>query len=149
MMVLTANERAFIHKMKENEELARHGFSLLLKRPDFLRFFQPLRDAGLFAPERNPGPEPAPEQGYVRIPYWSALDYLVEIAKQAGTTNDLVLANQVMEIVRTVSQWRETDGQPRQNWAPPHICSNKSGPRPPRDMAQRSIRTHARCSRNR
>ncbi len=116
MMVLTANERAFIDKMKENEELTRHGFSLLLKRSDFLRFFQPLRDAGLFAPERNPGPEPAPEQGYVRIPYWSALDYLVEIAKQAGTTNDLVLANQVMEIVRTVSQWRETDGQPRQNY---------------------------------
>src|SRR5438876_1906902 len=116
MTVLTTNERAFIDKMKESEEIARHGFSLLLKRPDFLRFFEPLRDAGLFAPERNPGPEPAPEQGYVRIPYWSALDYLVEIAKQAGTTNDLALANQVMEIVRTVSQWREADGQPRRNY---------------------------------
>jgi hypothetical protein len=102
--------------MKESEELARHGFSLLLKRSDFLRFFEPLRDAGLFAPERNPGPEPALEQGYVRIPYWSALDYLVQIAKQAGATNDLALANQVMEIVRTVSQWREADGQPRQNY---------------------------------
>jgi hypothetical protein len=116
MTVLTTNERAFIDKMKESEELARHGFSLLLKRPDFRRFFEPLRDAGLFAPERNPGPEPAPEQGYVRIPYWSALDYLVEIAKEAGTTNDLALANQLMEIVRTVSQWREADGQPRQNY---------------------------------
>src|SRR3954452_24566439 len=54
MTVLTTNERAFIDKMKESEELARHGFSLILKRPDFLRFFQPLWDAGLFAPERNP-----------------------------------------------------------------------------------------------
>jgi len=116
MTVLTTNERAFIDKMKESEELARHGFSLLLKRPDFLRFFQPLRDAGLFAPERNPSPEPAPEEGYVRIPYWSALDYLVEIAKQAETTNDLSLANQVMEVVRTVSQWREANGQTRQNY---------------------------------
>jgi hypothetical protein len=116
MMFLTTNERAFIDKMKESEELARHGFSLLLKRPDFLRFFQPLRDAGLFAPECNPAPEPAPEQGYVRIPYWSALDYLVAIAKQAGTTNDLALATQVMDIVRAVSQWRETDGQPRHNY---------------------------------
>lgn len=116
MMVLTTNERAFIDKMRESEELARHGFTLLLKRPDFLRFFQPLRDARLFAPERNPAPEPAPEQGYVRIPYWSALDYLVAVAKQAGTTNDLALANQVMDIVRAVSQWRETDGQPRHNY---------------------------------
>jgi hypothetical protein len=115
MTVLTTNERAFIDKMKESEELARHGFSLLLKRPDFLRFFQPLCDAGLFAPERNPAPEPAPEPGYVRIPYWSALDYLLGIAKQAGITNDLLLANQVMNIVRAVSRWRETDGQARHN----------------------------------
>lgn len=116
MMVLTTNERAFIDKMKESEELARHGFSLLIKRPDFIQFFEPLRDAGLFAPERNPGPEPAPDQRHVRIPYWSALDYLVKTAKEAGTTNNLALANQLMEIVRTVSQWRETDGQPRQNY---------------------------------
>lgn len=116
MTVLTTNERAFIDKMKESEELARHGFSLLLKRPDFLRFFQPLCDAGLFAPERNPAPEPAPEQGYVRIPYWSALDYLVAIAKQLGKTNDLQLANRVMDIVRAVSKWREPDGQPRHNY---------------------------------
>jgi hypothetical protein len=116
MTVLTSNERAFIVKMKDSEELARHGFSLLLKRPDFLRFFEPLRDAGLFAPERNPAPEPAPEEGYVRIPYWSALDYLVETAKQAGIRNDLALADQVMEVVRAVSQWREANGQPRQNY---------------------------------
>jgi hypothetical protein len=113
---LTTNERAFIDKMKESEELARHGFSLLLKRSDFLRFFEPLRDAGLFAPERNPLPEPAPEQGYVRIPYWSAPDYLLKIAREAEITNDLALANQVIEIVRAVSQWREADGQPRQNY---------------------------------
>ena len=115
MTALTTNERAFIDKMRESEELARHGFSLLLKRPDFVRFFQPLCDAGLFAPERNPAPEPAPEPGYVRISYWSALDYLLETAKQAEITNDLLLANQLMNIVRAVSQWRETDGQVRHN----------------------------------
>jgi len=62
--------------MKQSEELARHGFTLLLKRSDFVRFFGPLQQAGLFAPEHNLGPEPAPEKGYVRIPYWSAPDYL-------------------------------------------------------------------------
>jgi hypothetical protein len=68
MTDLTTNEQAFIEKMLQSEELARHGFKLLLKRADFLRFFEPLRDAGLFAPERNPAPEPAPEEGHVRIP---------------------------------------------------------------------------------
>jgi hypothetical protein len=116
MTALTSKEQAFIDKMKQDEELARHGFSLLLKRPDFSRFFEPLCNAGLFAPERNPAPEPAPEKGYVRIPYWSALDYLVAIAKQAAGTNDLPLATRVMEIVRAVSEWRESDGQPRHNY---------------------------------
>jgi hypothetical protein len=116
MTALTSNEQAFIDKMKQDEELARHGFSILLKRPDFSRFFEPLRNAGLFAPERNPAPELAPEKGSVRIPYWSALDYLVAIAKQAGETNDLSLATHVMEIVRAVSEWRESNGQPRHNY---------------------------------
>jgi hypothetical protein len=112
----TSNERAFIDKMKQSEELARHGFALLLKRSDFLRFFEPLRNADLFAPERNPAPEPAPEPGYVRIPYWSALDYLLATAKEAGRTNDLQLATKVMDIIRAVSLWRETNGEPRHNY---------------------------------
>jgi hypothetical protein len=115
MTTLTTNERAFIEKMKQSEELARHGFSLLCGRDDYLHFFEALQDAGLFAPDRNPPPEPAPEQGYVRIPYWSALDYLVKVAKEAGRTNDFLLANRVMDILRAVSRWREPDGQPRYN----------------------------------
>ena len=116
MTALTSNEQAFIDKMKQDKELARHGFSLLCKRDDYLRFFGPLADAGLFAPERNPAPEPAPEQGYVRIPYWSALDYLLKVAREAGKTGNVLLANNVMEIVRKVSGWRELDGQPRHNY---------------------------------
>src|SRR5438309_9889121 len=99
MTALTTNEQAFIEKMKESEELASHGFALLLKRPDFVRFFQPLRDAGLFAPVRILAPEPAREEGYVRIPYWSALDYIVAISTQAGTTTDIPLADEVSGIV--------------------------------------------------
>ena len=116
MIPLTANEQAFITQMMQSDELARHGFSLLLKRPDFLRFFEPLRTAGLFAPERNPGPIPAAEEGYVHIPYWSALDYLVAVAKESSTKDNLGLANDVMGILRTVSQWRDDEGHPRENY---------------------------------
>jgi hypothetical protein len=79
-------------------------------------FFEPLRDAGLFAPERNPAPEPAPDQGYVRIPYWGALDYLFKVAIDAGKRNDVVIANRMMDIVRAISGWREADGEPRHNY---------------------------------
>jgi len=80
MASLTANEKSFIEMMGKSEEHARHGFDLLLKRRDFLKFFDPLVDTGLFAPNRNPAPAPVRDDTAVRIPYWTALDYLVACA---------------------------------------------------------------------
>ena len=115
MTPLTGREQAFIEKMKKSEELARHGFTLLSKRQDFVRFFDKLYEAGLFDGERNPAPIPAQEEGYVRVPYWGALDYLVAVAKLSGEQNDLPLADKVMSVVRTVSRWRGGDGESRAN----------------------------------
>jgi hypothetical protein len=42
--------------MQLSDEHAIRGFDLLLKRPQFLDFFEPLVDAGLFRPEKNPAP---------------------------------------------------------------------------------------------
>jgi hypothetical protein len=98
MTRLTAKQQAFINQMAENEELASHGFALLLKRDDFPTFFDALRDARLFEATRNPAPIPVAEEGYVRIPYWGALDYLVAVAKLAGEQNDLARANEVIQL---------------------------------------------------
>jgi hypothetical protein len=46
---------------------------------------------------------PVPDDSAVRIPYWTALDYLVACAKVAGETSDRSLAEKIMGIVRTVS----------------------------------------------
>ena len=103
MASLNANERSFIELMGKSEEHARHGFDLLLKRRDFVKFFDPLVEAGLFAANRNPGPVPVPNENAVRIPFWTALDYLVACAKLSGETNDTALAEKIMAIVRSVS----------------------------------------------
>ena len=116
MTSLTAKQQAFIQQMTENDELARHGFTLLLKRNDFADFFDALVDAGLFDPSRNPRPVPAAEEGSYRIPYWNALDYLVALAKLTGEQNDLELAKKVMAIVRAVSSWRDESGKPQENY---------------------------------
>lgn len=116
MTNLTAKQRAFIGLMSENEELARHGFALLLKRPDFVAYFDALIGAGLFEPSRNPRPVPVAEEGYVRILYWSAVDYLVAVATLAGEQGDLELAGKVMAVVRNVSLWRDEDGKPQENY---------------------------------
>ena len=98
-----------------SEELARRGFELLGKRDDFEKFFDALKRAGLFEPSRNPAPVAIEPAGYFQVPYWSALDYLVSFARIAGQRNDLVMADKVMNVVRSVSSWRDADGRPQDN----------------------------------
>lgn len=113
---LTAKRKWFIQRMSQGDEHAQWGFELLLKRLDFAEFFDYLDEAGLFAPERNPAPLPGTELGYVRIPYWPALDYLQACAKQAGEHDDVQLAQKVMTVVGAVSRAREPDGSVRDNY---------------------------------
>ena len=107
---LTTKLKLFIQRMTESEEQAKWGYELLLKRQDFDEFFDHLKNAGLFEAEHNRGPVPADQPGYVSIPYWPALDYLEAVAKRAGETSNLKLAEKVMTVVRAVSQGREPDG---------------------------------------
>lgn len=116
MSQILSKQKLFINRMSENQEQANWGFEILLKRQDFADFFDHLREANLFSPEHNSGPIPAEDPGYVRIPYWSALDYLEAVAKQAGDNNDIQLAKKVMEIIRSVSSYRDPDGGSRDNY---------------------------------
>jgi len=116
MVKLTAKQQSFVALMSKSEEHARHGFELLLKRTDFEEFFDALEGAGLFASERNPAPVAGERQGAFRLPYWSALDYLVAVGKMADEKNDLALAQKVMDVVRAVSHAREPNGSARDNY---------------------------------
>lgn len=112
----TSKLKLFVQRMTESDEQAEWGFKLLLKRGDFEEFFDLLDEAGLFSPEKNLGPVPGDQPGYVRIPYWHALNYLEAVAKVAGERNDINLANKVMGVVRNVSQFRDPDGSFRDNY---------------------------------
>src|SRR5438552_3118579 len=96
---LTANQRSFIEMMQLSDEHAIRGFDMLLRRPQFLDFFEALVDTGLFAPEKNPAPVQADKEGRYRIPYWKALDYLIACAKIAGERNDGALAEKILKII--------------------------------------------------
>lgn len=114
--VLPTKHKLFINRMTENQEQAKWGFEILLKRHDFADFFDYLTEANLFSPEHNSGPVPTEEPGFVRIPYWSALDYLEAVAKLAGDNNDLQLAEKVINIIQSVTNYRDPDGSIRDNY---------------------------------
>lgn len=103
MANLTSKQESFVKLMTQSEELARRGFELLLKRPDFDKFFDALKGGGLFEPSSIPGPIPVEEKGYFRVPYWVPLDYLEAVARRAGAEDSIELAQKVMDVVRAAS----------------------------------------------
>jgi hypothetical protein len=118
MAELTANQESFVRMMKRSEEHARRGFSLLLARDNFYEFFDALKVEGFFEPSQNP-PIVSEKADSFRTPYWDALDYLKALAKRAGETHDIELAQKLMNIVRAVSRDREDNGSVRDNY---HTC---------------------------
>jgi hypothetical protein len=115
-LILSTKQKLFIKRMTENQEQAKWGFEILLKRQDFADFFDHLIEANLFSPEYNSNPVPADDPRYVRIPYWSVLDYLEAVARLAGENDDLQLARKVMDVIRSVSNYRDSDGSSRDNY---------------------------------
>ena len=103
MTSLTAKRKSFLSMMGKSEEHERKGFDLLLKRDDFLEFFNPLLEAGFFGADRNPSPRPGQTEGSVQIPYWKALDYLEACARHAGKEDDAALAEKILKIVRSIT----------------------------------------------
>ncbi len=113
---LSWKQAEFVRRMAENPENEQWGYELLLKMSEFPRFFDALRDAGMFEPTRNLGPVPGSEPGSVRIPYWPALDYLEACAKRSDAENDHGLAEKVLDVVRVVSRAKDATGQYRDNY---------------------------------
>jgi len=112
---LSSNQRAFIRMMKDGEEFEHRGFELLLKRPDFDRFFEALANEGMFDPERIQGPVAGDKPGYYRFPYWPPRAYLEAVAKRAGERRDLTLSDKVLGVIRDVTKWRDVNNQPHEN----------------------------------
>lgn len=102
MMGLSANEESFLAMMCKSDEHAQKGFELLMKRSDPVRFLDGLMERGLLGPDKNPAPVPVSPDGYVRLPYWAALDYLEACARVAGKADDRHLARKLLGIIRAV-----------------------------------------------
>lgn len=116
MTKLTSNQESFIKMMMKGEEYEHQGFELLLKRNDYENFFDALLDAGLFEPSRNLGPVQAEQPNSYWVPYWQPLAYLEAVAKLAGERGDADLGRKVMGVVRSVSNFLDADGKPRDNY---------------------------------
>jgi hypothetical protein len=113
---LSSKVESFIQMMHQGEEFARHGFDLLAKRTEPEQYFDALNEAGFFDPQKNSGPVPSTEPGFVQIPFWTALTYLEAVGKRAGERGDDRLANKLLKVIRDVTNYRNPDGSARDNY---------------------------------
>ena len=85
MSELSVNEKDLLKRIQDNPELRR----LFFGKVKGLKWFDALYDSGYFRAQNIPSPEPAKEKGYVNIPRWVVLDYLVktspELTKEAAS----------------------------------------------------------------
>lgn len=103
--------------MRRGEEFAQHGFDLLAKREEPEQYFDALEQHGFFNPAENEGPVPSANPDFVHIPVWPALNYLKAVATRAGALDDVKLADKVLEIVRSVTRFKdERSGDHRDNY---------------------------------
>lgn len=89
--------------MREDDDLARHGFDLLSNRPEPEQYFDALKAGGFFEPTNNPGPTPSANPDFVYVPFWHALTYLQAVAKRAVENNDGELVKKLLQIIREVT----------------------------------------------
>ncbi|MFC1772618.1 hypothetical protein ACFL3A_04600 [Pseudomonadota bacterium] len=116
MVVLNSKEQSLIEYMGRSDEHLRKGVSLIVDRGDPGRYFEAVQAAGLLDSGKNPMPVATEDGKYWQIPYWPMLDFLVACTKQAEQGDDGELANQVLQIIRSVSQSVENNGGEPNNY---------------------------------
>ncbi len=85
-----------------------------LDDPNWLTYLYHYR---FFTGNRNPRPVEVPEQtGYYSIPHWPALDYLERVARRLSEQPDQETGQMLMKIVRSVSDFRDENGERIDNY---------------------------------
>jgi hypothetical protein len=75
---LSPKERDLLERVKEKPELR----TLFFRKIKGLKWFDALQDLGYFNVDNIPAPIPGKEEGYVSIPRWEVVDYLVKTVQE-------------------------------------------------------------------
>lgn len=113
---------------------------MLSKQPKPEIFFDALSEAGFFNPDKNSGPVPSNEPGFVQIPFWPALTYLQAVAKRAGELDDAALSEKILSVVRSVTNFKNSAGKRRDNYHTSHRFAEILGLLPLRDISIEDIK---------
>jgi hypothetical protein len=103
MSELSVKELDLLQRIDEKEDLR----PLFFQKVKGLKWFDSLSDRGYFNPEANPSPVPAKEDGYVNIPVWLALDYLVKTASELNDKENKEYSEKFLQIIVNATTYAE------------------------------------------
>lgn len=106
MVELSPNEKDVLNRINHKPKLQ----PIFFQKVKGVKWFYPLYDAGYFDPERMPPPKVEPKTGYVTIPRWIALDYLVKTAPELKGTLASAYAPQFLDIIGRSTRYAKQEG---------------------------------------
>lgn len=99
MRELNVKEKDLLDRVMKKPELQPFFFRKLKG----LHWFNPLHDNGFFAPEKNPKPILAREEGSVNIPFWPITEYLVKTSEELSAPENEEYAIKFIELIRIIT----------------------------------------------
>lgn len=110
---LKPKELDLLHRLDANEDLR----PLFFRKFKGLKWFNALDERMYFKPDHNPRPIPAQEEGYVHIPDWIAIEYLVNTAPELSNPANKDYAEKFLKILKDVTKYsKETGNSNYRTW---------------------------------
>jgi hypothetical protein len=103
MSNLTVDDQDLLARIEKKPELR----SVFFRKISAPKWFDVLVEKGYFNPENIPSPTEADEKGYVRIPVWEALEYLVRLSPKLVQENDKNRIGKIIEILVDSTEYAE------------------------------------------
>jgi len=80
-----------------------------------LKWFNELKNRGYFNPNPHMQPQET-EKNYFFIPKWNVLPYLERISEQVNAPGNVEYVEELLEIIKEVSEYKNSKGQPIDNY---------------------------------
>lgn len=103
---LSETEKELLFRIKNKPALR----PLFFKKAKGLKWFHPLQEEGYFKPEEMPPPKPSEQEGYITIPSWEVVDYLVKTAPELTSKEGVPYQKKFLSIMEDATKYAEENG---------------------------------------
>jgi len=97
----------------------KHYENYFFKKVITLHWFDILKSRGYFKPNPHTQPQET-EKNYFFIPKWNVLPYFEKVAQQVNIQGNEKYIDELLEIIKEVSEYKNSEGQPIDNYRTRH-----------------------------